>query len=78
MSRRKELNADPKAIQRIEFVGQLKKKIDNNGNATDGGNDQFFSVLKIFKKSQINQVEIFWRKCDSLIKDDKLRRSKSN
>ena len=31
LSRQKELNADPKAIQQIKFVGQLKK-LDDNGN----------------------------------------------
>ena len=30
---------NPKAVQQIAFVGQLKKKLDNNGNATDAGND---------------------------------------
>ena len=40
LSRQKELDVDPKPIQQIEFVGQLKKKLDDNGNATDAGNDQ--------------------------------------
>ena len=31
LRRQKELNADPKAITQIEFVGQLKK-LDDNGN----------------------------------------------
>ena len=39
LSRPKELDADLKAIQQIEFVGQLKK-LHKNGNATDSGNDQ--------------------------------------
>ena len=43
LSRQKELDADPKVIQQIEFVGQLKK-IGNNYNATDEvGNDQTMS-----------------------------------
>ena len=41
------LDADPKAIQQIEFVGKLKKKIGDNGNATDAGNDQSMFVLTI-------------------------------
>ena len=41
--RQKELDADPKAIQRTEFGGQLKK-IDGNYNATDAGNDQSIMI----------------------------------
>ena len=42
LSRQKESDADPKAIQQIEFVGNWKKtkqtnKLDNNGNGTDPG-----------------------------------------
>ena len=50
MSRQKELDPDQKAIQQIEFVGQLKKKQDNNGNATYAGNDQSMFVLMILGK----------------------------
>ena len=32
LSRQKELDSDPKAIQQIEFVGQLKKLNNNNKN----------------------------------------------
>ena len=39
LNRQKDLDADPKAIQQIEFVGQLKK-LDHNGNATDTGDYQ--------------------------------------
>ena len=49
LSRQKELDADPKAIQQIEFVGQLKK-LDANDNATDAGDDQFMFALRIFEK----------------------------
>ena len=45
----KELDADPKATQYIEFVGQLKK-IGADGNATDAGNDQSVFVLTILEK----------------------------
>ena len=49
LSRRKELDADPKAIQQTEFVGQLKQ-LDADDHAVDIGNDQFMFVLTIFKK----------------------------
>ena len=49
LCRQKELNADPKAIQLTEFVGQLKKQ-GNKYNATDAGNDQSMFVLPIFEK----------------------------
>ena len=45
LSRRKELHADPKANQQIEFVRQLKK-LDDDDNATDAANDQFMFALK--------------------------------
>ena len=35
LSRQKELNAESKAIQQIEFVRQLKKLDDDDSNATD-------------------------------------------
>ena len=62
MSRQKGLDANPKEIQQIKLVGQLKR-IDSNGNATDVGNDQ--------------STKIFWRKCNSFIKDGELWRSKN-
>ena len=39
LSRLKELDVDPKVMQIIEFVGQLKN-VDTDYNATDVGNDQ--------------------------------------
>ena len=42
MRTKKELDVDPKAIQKIEFVG---KKLDANSNATDAGNGKSMSVL---------------------------------
>ena len=50
LSRQKELDVDRKSIQQIEFVGQLKK-LDDDGNDTDVGNDQSMFVLKISEKS---------------------------
>ena len=44
MSRQKELHADPKAIQQIEFVGQLKNP-DNEIVA-----NEFICVLTILEK----------------------------
>ena len=44
LSRQRELDADSKAIQQIEFVEQLKKLDNNNNNATDKGNDQSMFV----------------------------------
>ena len=38
LSGQEELDADPKTIQQTEFVGQLKK-LDDNVNVTDDGND---------------------------------------
>ena len=48
LSRKKELDADAKAIQLIEFVEQLKK-LDDNYNATDAGNDQSMFLLTILE-----------------------------
>ena len=54
LSRQKELDADPKAIQQIQFVGQLRK-LDNNDNTTDEGNDQSMLVLKNLEKIKETQ-----------------------
>ena len=52
MSRQNELDADPKAIQQIEVVEQLKKP-DFDNNATDArDNDQSMLVLMIFEKTK--------------------------
>ena len=56
LSRQKELDADSRIIQHMEFVGQLRK-LDSNGNVTDPGNDQFMFVLNFrinFRKNQRN------------------------
>ena len=50
-SRQKELDADSKAIQQIEFVEKLKK-LDGAGNVTDSSNDQFMIVLTILGKKK--------------------------
>ena len=49
MSKRKELDADGKAIQQLEFAGELKK-LNANNKATDTGNsDQYMFVLMILE-----------------------------
>ena len=49
LSRQKELDDDPKAFQQLELVGQLKK-LHNDDNATDAGNDQSMYVLILLEK----------------------------
>ena len=49
LSRQKQLDVNPKAIQQIQFFGQLKK-LDINSNVTDAGDAQSVSVLTILKK----------------------------
>ena len=49
LSLQKELDGDPKAIQQIKFVGQLKK-LGDDGNVTDTGNDQSMFILTILEK----------------------------
>ena len=65
LNRLKALDANPKAIHLIKFVGQLKK-LDGNYNPEDAGNDQ---SINNFRKNQRNETKIFSRKCNSLIKD---------
>ena len=55
LSQQKELDFNSKAIQQIEFVGQLKN-LDSNGNAVDPGNSQSRFVLKIFEK--IKEIQL--------------------
>ena len=71
MSRQKELDADPKTIQRIEFVRQL-----NNPDIKIVPNESMF-VLTVLEKKQRDNIKIFSRKCSSIIKDGKLSRSKN-
>ena len=47
-SRQKELDADLKVIQQIEFVGKLEK-LDVNDNTTNAGNDQSMFLLTILE-----------------------------
>ena len=74
---KKELGADPKAIQQIEFLEQLKK-LDVDDKGTDAGdNYQFMFVLAIIEKIKETRLNIFSRKYNSIIKDGKVSRSKS-
>ena len=50
LSRQKRLDADPKAIQQIEFVGQLTKLDDNN-------NVESVFVLTILEKTQETRLK---------------------
>ena len=45
LSRQKQLDADPKAIQQLEFVGQLK-----NADGTNADETQSMFVLAILEK----------------------------
>ena len=54
MSRQKELDADPKAIQRIKFVGQFINIDDINA---DGLHSMF--ILTILEKNQRNAIKMF-------------------
>ena len=60
LSKQKQLDADRKPIQQIEFFGQLKR-LDNNSNATDPGNDQSRFVLKILEKIKETRIKFSQR-----------------
>ena len=76
LSRQKQLDADPKAIQQIEFIGLLKKP-DANYKATDASNNESMFILTTL--NQRNEIKIFSRKCNSIITNysDKLSRTES-
>ena len=67
LSRQKELYADLKAIQQIEFVGELK-----NTDAVNADGTQSMFVLTILEKNQRNETKLFSRKRNSVIKEGKL------
>ena len=64
--RQKELDADPKAIQQIEFVGQLKNTDGVNATGTQS------VCFENFRTNQRNKTKIFSRKHNSIIKDAEL------
>ena len=70
LSRQKELDADPKVNQQKEFFVQVRK-LDNDSNTTDAGNDQSI-FLTILEKNQRCKNKILSRKCNSPISHNKL------
>ena len=56
MSRKKELDADPNAVQEEEFVGQLNN-LDDDNNAADVGDNQSMSVLIILEKIKQTRIK---------------------
>ena len=67
------MDTDPKSIHQLEFVGKLKKLV-NDGNTTDAGNDQIMFVLTILEEIE---TETLSRKCTSFMEDGNLWGSKS-
>ena len=63
LSRQKELDADPKAIQEIEFVDQLKNV---DGTNPDGTQNMF--VLTVLEKNQRSDTNIFSRNYNRITK----------
>ena len=56
MSRKKELDADPNAVQEKEFVGQLNN-LDDDNNVADVGDNQSMSVLIILEKIKQTRIK---------------------
>ena len=56
LSRKKELDADPNAVQEKEFVGQLNN-LDDDNNAADVGDNQSMSVLIILEKIKQTRIK---------------------
>ena len=74
-SRPKELDADLNAIQQVEFAGKLKNV---HGINTDRVESKFIlTILEKTKKNKKNEINIFSRKRNNIIKDGKLSRSES-
>ena len=70
LSREKELDADSKAIQQIEFIG----KLENPDNAIFVNESMFLLTIL---ENQRNKIKIFSRKYNIIITDGKLSRSES-
>ena len=62
LSRQKELDADPKAIQQIEFVGQLKKLDNTNANA------ESLFILMILEKIKETKLKQYYKRWQILKK----------
>ena len=69
LSLKKEIDADSKAIQQIQFVRRLK---NTNSINSSGDNAESMFSLTIKKKKLKNKNKIFSRKCNALIKGAKL------
>ena len=65
-----ELDADPKAIQLIEFVGELKN-VDDNSNAANADGTQPMLVLKSLEITKETRLKFFQGSL-SHVKDGKL------
>ena len=76
MSRQKELDPDPKAIQQIEFVGQLKK-LHAKYNTKKIQVMINLCFLNSFTKNQKNEIKNISRKCNSIMNDGRLSRNES-
>ena len=54
LTRQKESDTDPKAIQQIQYVGQLKNLDDNNAVDAHGKQSMFvFMILEKIKEAQL-------------------------
>ena len=51
------MDTDPKSIHQLEFVGKLKKLV-NDGNATDAGNGQKMFVLTILEEIKETKLKL--------------------
>ena len=67
LRRQKELDADPKEVQEIEFTGRFKNTDGINSDGT-----QFIFFFKTLEKNKKSTTKVFSRKRNSLIKDGKL------
>ena len=67
LSKQKELNADPKAIQQVEFIEQLKSV---DGINADGAGSRF--ILTILEKNKETRLKFYQGSVYSIIKDAKL------
>ena len=74
LNRQRKLDVDAKAIQQIEFVGQLKK-IGADGSAADSGNDQSMFSITILEKIREKKLK-FSQGSVRVRKDGKWSRSK--
>ena len=50
LSRQKELGADPKDIQEVKFIGQLKRLNVHDKTTKAGNNDESIFVLTVLEK----------------------------